>query len=80
MGWREFENGRLLDVAERDGFDLFMICDKNMRHQQNLTPRHLAIAELWTNHRPTLEQHFSLIAQQIESMGPGYRVIVAPPA
>jgi len=58
MGWGELENGALLAVAEAAGFELFIICDKNLRYQQNLAGRHLAILELWTNHRPTLEQHF----------------------
>jgi hypothetical protein len=79
MGWGEFENGKLLQAAESAGFDLFIICDKNLRGQQNLAGRRLAILELWTNHRPTLEQHFVLIRQHLESMRPGeYRVLSGP--
>ncbi len=80
MGWGELENGELLRVAELAGFDLFIICDKNLRYQQNLgNPRRLAILELWTNHRPTLERHFSLIQQNAESMQPGeYRALLPP--
>jgi hypothetical protein len=78
MGWGELENGELLGVAESAGFELFVICDKNLRYQQNLAGRRLAILELWTNHRPTLEQHFSLIQQIAESMQPGeYRALAA---
>jgi hypothetical protein len=33
MGWGTFENGKLLQVAESSGFDLFIICDKNLRNQ-----------------------------------------------
>ena len=54
MSWGEFENGKLLQAAESSGFDLFIICDKNLRDQQNLAGWRLAILELWTNHRPTL--------------------------
>ena len=79
MGWGELENGELFRVAEWAGFDLFIICDKNLRYQQNLTNRRLAILELWTNHRPTLERHFSLIQQNAESMQAGeYRALSAP--
>jgi len=42
MGWGELENGDLLREAEAAGFDLLIICDKNLRHQQNLTGRRLA--------------------------------------
>jgi len=79
MGWGEFENGELLRAAESAGFDLFIICDKNLRHQQNLAGRRLAILELWTNHRPTLERNFPLIQQTAEAMQPGeYRTLSVP--
>lgn len=76
LGWGQFENGKLLEAAESSGFDLFVICDKNLREQQNLEQRRLAILELWTNHRPTLEKHFQLIRQTAETMRAGeYRAL-----
>jgi len=78
-GWGALENGALLQAAEAAGFDLLIICDKNLRHQQNLAGRRLAILELWTNHRPTLERHFPLLRQTAEAMLPGeYRSVVPP--
>jgi len=61
LGWGGISNGDLLELAEANGFDLFIIADKNLRYQQNLTGRKLAILELWTNHRPTLERHLDKI-------------------
>jgi hypothetical protein len=79
MGWGEFENGKLLRSAESAGFDLFIICDKNLSYQQNLAGRRLAILELWTNHRPTLEKHFLLIRSTAEGMQAGeYRILPSP--
>jgi hypothetical protein len=79
MGWGELENGDLLREAEAAGFDLLIICDKNLKHQQNLVGRRLAILELWTNHRPTLEKHWFLIGKTAEAMRPGeYRALEAP--
>ena len=79
MGWGQLENGELLQRAELGGFELFVICDKNMRYQQNLTGRKLVVLELWTNHRPTLEQHFAAIAIAAETARAGeYRVLEAP--
>ena len=76
MGWGELENGALLRVAEIDGFDVLIICDKNLRYQQNLAGQRLAILELWTNHRPTLEKYFGLIRETAEAMRPGeYRTV-----
>ena len=50
MGWGALENGALLQAAEEAGCELLIICDKNLRHQQNLSGRRLAILELWTNY------------------------------
>lgn len=36
MGWHEFRNGDLLQAAERDGFDVLITSDKNIRHQTAL--------------------------------------------
>jgi predicted nuclease of predicted toxin-antitoxin system len=79
QGWKGIKNGELLAVAEAAGFCLFILADKNLRHQQNLTGRRLAILELWTNHRPTLENHFPLIRAAAESIQPGeYRALESP--
>ena len=79
MEWGELENGELLSVAESAGFELLIICDKNMRYQQNLKGRKLAILELWTNHRPTLEKHLNLINTTANLVRPGeYRVLSEP--
>ncbi len=59
MGWRGISNGELLARAEQADFQLFIVADKNLRHQQNLTGRRLAILELWTNHRPLLKSRCS---------------------
>jgi hypothetical protein len=61
MGWEGMSNGDLLEAAERTDFEVFIVADKNLRYQQNLSSRRIAILELWTNHRPTLEKHFSEI-------------------
>jgi hypothetical protein len=79
MGWRGISNGDLLAAAESAGFDLFILADKNLRYQQNLTGRRLAILELWTNHRPTLEKSFPLIRAAAESTQAGaYAQLNAP--
>ncbi len=79
MGWGALANGDLLREAEEAGFELLIICDKNLRHQQNLGGRRLAILELWTNHRPTLEQNLALIQQAAEAIPAGAYRAIAPP-
>jgi len=79
MGWGGISNGDLLAAAETAGFDCLVIADKNLRYQQNLKGRRLAIIELWTNHRATLENHLPHIAAATEGLVPGeYRVVAKP--
>lgn len=79
MGWLGFANGKLLSETERAGFHLLIVADKNVRHQQNLTGRKLAVLELWINHRPTLEQHFNYIRSAVERIKPGQYVVLEAP-
>lgn len=45
-GWDTLGNGELLDAAEAAGFDVFLTTDRNIRYQQNLTGRKIAIVIL----------------------------------
>lgn len=71
MGWKGISNGELLNRAETDGFELLIVADKNFQYQQNLKGRSIAILELWTNHRPTLENHFERIRVAAETAAAG---------
>jgi hypothetical protein len=71
MGWGGISNGDLLDKAEREAFEVFIVADKNLRYQQNLSGRRIAILELWTNHRPTLEKYFAEIRAAVEKLSAG---------
>jgi predicted nuclease of predicted toxin-antitoxin system len=79
MGWSGNSNGDLLAKAEREGFEVFIVADKNLRYQQNLSGRRIAILELWTNHRPTLEKHFSEIRAAVQNISVGeYSILEIP--
>ena len=71
LGWKGLDNGALLDAAERAGFDVLLTCDQNVRYQQNLTGRRLAIVILSTNHWPSLRPVASRIATAIDFAQPG---------
>ena len=79
MGWSGVSNGELLQRAEQKGFDLFIVADKNLRYQQNLKDRKLAILELWTNHRPTLEKYLDKIKAAAEHISAGEYVVLETP-
>ena len=44
LGWAKLENGDLLLAAERDGFDLFILTDQNLKYPGGLQTR-FAVAE-----------------------------------
>jgi hypothetical protein len=71
MGWRGIGNGDLLQRSESNEFQLLIVADKNFQYQQNLKGRQIAVLELWTNHRPTLEEHSERIRAAAESAASG---------
>ena len=79
MGWRGLSNEDLLDAAEQAGFTVFIVADKNLRYQQNLSVRRIAILELWTNHRPTLEKHFPKLHAAVARLKPGEYLVLEKP-
>lgn len=76
MGWAELTNGELLTAAEADGFELMITADRNIRHQQNLTGRRIALLVLGTNRLDILFANVERIRSAIdrESVG-GYLVV-----
>jgi hypothetical protein len=60
QGWDTLRNGDLLNAAEAAGFDVLLTTDKNIRYQQNLANRRIAIVVLgkgrWRLIKPLLAQ------------------------
>ena len=46
LGWSTLRNGELLAMAEARGFQVFVTTDTNLRYQQNLQERRIAIVVL----------------------------------
>ena len=68
-GWGGIKNGDLLRRAEGE-FDLFVTSDQNIRYQQNLAGRKIAILELSTNDLRRILAAVALILSAIETMQP----------
>ena len=64
------KNGNLLSQAE-GAFDLFITSDQNIRYQQNLAGRRIAILELSTNDLRRIEAAASAIQAAGASIQPG---------
>ena len=70
-GWDRLSNGNLLAEAERAGFDMLLTADKNMRYQQNLTGRRIALIVLSTPQWPRVRLHMETIAAAVNAATPG---------
>jgi hypothetical protein len=69
MGWSELANGDLLDAAEAD-FDALATTDQNLRYQQDLAGRRLAILVLPTTSWPRILAHEEQVVAAINALRP----------
>jgi hypothetical protein len=68
-GWGGIKNGDLLRLAESE-FDLFITSDQNMRYQQNLAGRRIAILEFSTNDLRRILAANALIQSELSAIHP----------
>jgi hypothetical protein len=71
QGWDTLRNGDLLTLAEAAGFDVLLTTDKNMRYQQNLAGRKIAIVVLGQQQWPKLRLHIQRVIEAIHAATPG---------
>src|SRR5207247_7179482 len=70
-GWDTLGNGELLDAAEAAGFDVFVTTDRNIRYQQNLTNRRIAIVVLGRGRWRIIRTRLPEIAVAVATATPG---------
>jgi hypothetical protein len=70
MGWGRVKNGDLLKLAE-DKFDAFLTSDQQLKYQQNLKGRKLAILVLSTNRWPQVKARTQEIIAAVLALKPG---------
>jgi hypothetical protein len=81
MGWEKLENGMLLKAAEDGGFHVFVTGDTNLRYQQNLKSRKIAIVALTKNNWPLVEPHVNEIVVAVSACKEGnYKTVNCNPA
>lgn len=69
MGWAALDNGNLLSAAEV-AFDVFITTDQNLRYQQNLTGRRIAIIVLPTTSWPKIKAHADEVVAAVNQIRP----------
>jgi hypothetical protein len=70
-GWSRLENGELLHVAESEGFALPITTDSNLRYQQDLNVRRLAIVVLLSTSWPRIQRAIASVIAAVNSAAPG---------
>jgi hypothetical protein len=71
QGWSGLKNGALLDAAEEAGFELFITADQEIRYQQDLTGRKMAVMVLSTNNWDAIKNHVAMVLAAIDATIPG---------
>jgi len=70
-GWDELANGDLIEAAERAGFDVMVTTDKNIRYQQNLQTRRIALVVLEHSQWPMVKLVAAVIVEVVNAAEPG---------
>jgi putative NIF3 family GTP cyclohydrolase 1 type 2 len=78
-GWEELANGDLIEAAERAGFDVMVTTDKNIRYQQNLKARKIALIVLEHSQWPMVKLVAENIVEAVNAALPGSYVEVHVP-
>jgi len=71
LGWDTLNNGELLSVAEEAHFEIFLTTDKNIRYQQNLAERKIAIVVLGNSRWPILQRYVGRVIAAVSAARPG---------
>jgi hypothetical protein len=78
-GWHKLKNGELLEAAEEAGFEVLVTPDKNIRYQQNLVRRRIALVVLGNPQWPLLRQHVERVVIAVNAAQPGSYTVVDIP-
>src|SRR5258705_10842471 len=79
LGWAGITNGALLQLAEGNYYVL-ITTDQNLKYQQNLADRQLAILQLPTNKVPEVIKLAPAVQQALKSIRSGEFVAITWPS
>jgi len=71
LGWSELTNGELLNSAEREGYEVLVTTDANLRHQQDIGARSIGVVVLRSTSWPRIQRVVAAIIEAIEAARPG---------
>jgi len=76
-GWSALSNGDLLVAAEKAGYQILVTTDQNLRYQQNLQERRIAIVVLLSTSWPRIRLRIDAVRQAIDASSVGGYVEIA---
>ena len=80
-GWSTLKNGELLAAAEAGAFEVMVTTDANLKYQQNLASRTIAIVVLSSTSWPRIKAVPELVIAAIAAAGRGsYAEVIIPSA
>jgi hypothetical protein len=79
LHWSTLTNGDLLQQAEAAGFDLLVTTDQNLRYQQNLAARRIAVVVLSSTSWPRIQKGIASVVDAITRARPGVYLEVTVP-
>lgn len=71
IGWHELGNGELIQQAEVAGYEVLLSTDKNIRYQQNLSGRKIALVVLGNSQWPLVQLHLDRIVAAVNACSAG---------
>jgi glutamate racemase len=79
LAWGRVENGELLKLAEEGGFEVLVTTDQNLKYQQNLSNRKIAIVILSSTSWPRIQKVLKLVVDAVGgAQAGGYVEIFVP--
>lgn len=77
-GWSALQNGELIAAAEAATFEVLVTTDKNLKYQQQLAGRSIAIVVLWTTSWPRIQLALSMVQAAVDKATKGSYIEVEP--
>ena len=71
LNWGTLKNGDLLSEAEKAGFEVLVTTDQNLRYQQNLSTRQIAVVVIESASWPRIKLTVSAVVDAVNRAKPG---------
>jgi hypothetical protein len=71
VGYAGLKNGKLLDAAEADGFQVLATADKTLHYEHNMSGRKIALISLSAVSWPVIEPHVGKIIDAVDHAAQG---------